>query len=135
MAAAKHTYIVLVGNVGQTHVGKNLAEAKREFNMWVETSMDGAGRAGGEDVTLFRGNEIVREFDHGAWKRSDKRHAAKVARLAAHRIAAAAGQPVAPTIRPVGKVGPTFDSAEGVIQLPARKGSPQGCLRLRGTGR
>jgi len=52
---------VVVGNIGTVFVGSE-REAKIKFNVYMAQSIGNYGRAGGEDVTMFRNGEIVREF-------------------------------------------------------------------------
>ena len=52
---------VVVGNVGTVYAGDDGAEANRLFDVYVDSSKSGVGRAGGEDVYLFADDEIARE--------------------------------------------------------------------------
>ena len=52
---------VLVGNVGSVYVGDDEAEARRKFDVYVESSKSGVGRAGDEPVTLMCDGEPVIE--------------------------------------------------------------------------
>lgn len=62
----KHDYEVVVGNVGTVYSGRSLKKALAKFRAYVEESKAGApdgsaGRASGEDVTLFRDGDIFEE--------------------------------------------------------------------------
>lgn len=62
----KHDYEVVVGNVGTVYSGGSLKKALAKFRAYVEESRAGhpdgsAGRASGEDVTLFRDGDIFKE--------------------------------------------------------------------------
>ena len=62
----KHDYEVVVGNVGTVYSGGSLKKALAKFRAYVEESKAGrpngaAGRASGEDVTLFRDGDIFKE--------------------------------------------------------------------------
>lgn len=54
-------YEVIVGNVGSVYAGTSQREAHKRFTDYVLISKSGRGRAGDEDVTLLRDNEIIRE--------------------------------------------------------------------------
>jgi len=59
-------YIVIVGNIGEVYRGNNRGDADRTYREYVKQSKAIAGRASGEDVTLF-GNlapDILAEY-HG----------------------------------------------------------------------
>jgi hypothetical protein len=60
-------YEVVVGNVGNVHTGGSKATAMTYFREYVEQSKSGCGRAGGEDVTLFKDGEIIKEYIHDPW--------------------------------------------------------------------
>lgn len=45
---------VIVGNIGSVYWGESLREALATYWEYVSLSMDDYGRAGGEDVTMFR---------------------------------------------------------------------------------
>ncbi len=62
MHIAEHDYEVIFGNIGSVHAGPRKREADKVFNTYVRSSKAECGRAGGEDVTLFRDGEIIREF-------------------------------------------------------------------------
>ena len=53
---------VIVGNVGSVYRGTDGAEARKTYDEYVAWSQTDRGRAGGEDVTLFRDGEILREY-------------------------------------------------------------------------
>lgn len=64
--AATHDYEVVVGNVGTVYRGRSIKKALKTFTDYVEASKSGApdghaGRASGEDVTLFRDDDIYKE--------------------------------------------------------------------------
>ena len=52
---------VVVGNIGNVYCGPSEVQAKAKFTVYENQSRSLVGRAGGEDVTLLRNNEIVRE--------------------------------------------------------------------------
>lgn len=56
------TYYVVVGNIGETHRGPRLVDAEHVFNVYAGQSAGGYGRVGGEPVTLFKDDEIIREY-------------------------------------------------------------------------
>ena len=58
----KTLYSVVVGNIGTVCTTAVLEEAERVFNVYKEQSESEVGRAGGEDVTMFLGEEIHKEF-------------------------------------------------------------------------
>jgi hypothetical protein len=55
-------YTVVVGNIGNVYSGTDKEDAKSTFNVYVEKSKSNEGRAAGESVTLFAGEEIEREY-------------------------------------------------------------------------
>jgi hypothetical protein len=55
-------YEVICGNIGTVHTGYSHKEACEKFQTYVDASKAECGRAGGEDVTLFSGGEILREY-------------------------------------------------------------------------
>ena len=57
-----NTWEVIVGNVGKIYSGTNGFEAIKEYNAYVHISKSGLGRAGGEDVILFKNGEPHKEF-------------------------------------------------------------------------
>ena len=56
---------VIVGNIGNVYCGPSEVQAKAKFTVYENQSRSLVGRAGGEDVTLLRNNEIVREHVGG----------------------------------------------------------------------
>lgn len=56
---ASHRYQVQAGNVGTVCDGQDENEARRIYSEYVETSKSGAGRVGGESVTLFQDEEEI----------------------------------------------------------------------------
>ena len=54
---------VVVGNIGTVYDGPDKREAHRQFKTYLDASVRGVGRATGERVILFHGDEIVDE--HG----------------------------------------------------------------------
>jgi len=66
----KPTYSVVVGNIGTVITTKNAQEAVDKFLTYCDLAALRSGRAAGEDVTLFRDEQISRE--HWGW-RGDKR--------------------------------------------------------------
>jgi hypothetical protein len=59
---AKHTYDVIVGNIGTVYSGPSRREAERRYNEYVEQSQTNDGRAAGEPVALMRDNDIFMEY-------------------------------------------------------------------------
>jgi hypothetical protein len=58
----KHTYEVIVGNIGRVWEGTNLIDAGRVYAEYVLKSKQGIGRAAGEDVSLWKDySSIIRE--------------------------------------------------------------------------
>jgi hypothetical protein len=57
----KNTYQVIVGNIGTVYDGGDLKEAHKAFDEYEAQSENGYGRASGESVALFDGEEILRE--------------------------------------------------------------------------
>ena len=57
----KKQYIVIVGNVGEVLTTTNRNEAIKTYGEYKRISTAGAGRAGGEDVTLFCDDEPLYE--------------------------------------------------------------------------
>lgn len=53
---------VIVGNIGCVYSGEDREDALSTFNVYVEQSQSGAGRAGGESVTMWKDGDLVREF-------------------------------------------------------------------------
>jgi hypothetical protein len=52
---------VIVGNVGTVYSGSDESAARAKFASYVEISNGGAGRAGGESVTLMKDGDISEE--------------------------------------------------------------------------
>ena len=59
--SASKEYAVLVGNIGNIYC-RTLAEANNTFNEYVRQSKTGRGRAGGEDVVLFKGEHELKTY-------------------------------------------------------------------------
>lgn len=64
-------YQVVVDNVGVVHEGKNPVRAVQAYSEYVSLSKCGTGRAGGENVTILKGETIYREFDYCTWLNSE----------------------------------------------------------------
>lgn len=58
-----HVYTVVVGNIGTVYVGPSLVVASQKFVDYKAASEEGRGRGAHEPVTLFDGDDIVREFN------------------------------------------------------------------------
>lgn len=60
----KHTYDVIVGNVGTVYHGSSLTAAKKAYLDYVKISVAGTGRAGGESVNLLdeNGNMLMQHY-------------------------------------------------------------------------
>lgn len=58
----KTTYSVIVGNLGNVHEGFNARNARKAFASYVSDSKANYGRAAGENVTLMREDEPVKEY-------------------------------------------------------------------------
>jgi len=57
---------VFVGNIGLVFEGEHENNARRLFNSWAELSKHEHGRAAGENVTLFKDGDIIKEYEgHG----------------------------------------------------------------------
>ena len=56
------TYDVVVGNIGTVYTGGCHRFADEHYSEYVTQSKTGYGRAGGEDVTILKNGEIVREY-------------------------------------------------------------------------
>lgn len=54
-------YEVLVGNIGTVHKGSSKSVAEKVYKDYVSISKRGIGRAGGEDVSLWKDGEIIRD--------------------------------------------------------------------------
>lgn len=52
------TYRVVVGNIGTVYSGDSWVEARDTWREYVRQSLDGEGRAAGEEITLFEKDEI-----------------------------------------------------------------------------
>lgn len=59
---AKNIYSVSVGNVGTIGYYTNKKNAIKVFQTCVEQSLSDIGRAGGEDVTLWKNGEPIKEY-------------------------------------------------------------------------
>jgi len=55
-------YKVIVGNIGTVHTTNNPIDANRVYGIYKKQSQSEVGRAGGEDVTIFKDDEPVLEF-------------------------------------------------------------------------
>jgi len=55
-------YVVVVGNIGTVYSGTSQSEAIRKYGEYVAQSKSGRGRAGGEDVTLFKNDQPVTNY-------------------------------------------------------------------------
>ena len=55
-------YEVVVGNIGSVYVGVSQSEAMRHYTEYVRQSKTNGGRAGGEDVTLFKNDQPIKEY-------------------------------------------------------------------------
>lgn len=62
-ARKQHVYEVTVGNIGLVHDGHSLKEATKEFSAYKAESKSGRGRAGGEQVVLWKDGEPVKEYE------------------------------------------------------------------------
>lgn len=58
----KNNYQVIVGNIGTVYEGANGFTAIREYNQYIALSKSNYGRASGENVTLFKNDDIYKEF-------------------------------------------------------------------------
>lgn len=58
----KNQYQVIVGNIGTVYDGTNGFTAIKEYNSYIGLSKAPFGRASGETVTLFKNDEIYKEF-------------------------------------------------------------------------
>ena len=54
-------YEVIAGNIGSVYAGESMEAAFQTYNIYAKDSRDGYGRAAGEQVTLLRDGEILRE--------------------------------------------------------------------------
>lgn len=57
-----HTHEIIVGNIGSVYVGGDSCKAEETYNTYVEQSKKGIGRAGGETVHWFVGDEIYQDY-------------------------------------------------------------------------
>jgi len=55
-------YEVIVGNIGTVHTTNNLVDAVRVYGIYKKQSQSEVGRAGGEDVSLFKDGELFLGF-------------------------------------------------------------------------
>lgn len=62
MAREKVFYEVIVGNIGKVHEGSSRAAALKAYNTYVRQSKSGYGRASGEQVSLWKDNEPIKEY-------------------------------------------------------------------------
>ena len=58
---AKKKYTVVVGNIGSWDF-TNKKLALKDYYIYQNQSVSNYGRASGEDVTLFEGDEIIKEY-------------------------------------------------------------------------
>ena len=58
----KPIYNVLVGNIGHVYAGTSLEKAKADFEEYKSQSINGYGRAAGEQVSLLENGEPL--FEH-----------------------------------------------------------------------
>ncbi len=56
------TFEIVVSNIGSVGKCNNLVQANALYWQYVRISKAGNGRASGEDVTMFRNDEIHREY-------------------------------------------------------------------------
>lgn len=55
-------FAVVCGNIGQVAEGNNPIFVGAKFFKYVRLSKTGVGRVAGEPVTMFKDNEIMREY-------------------------------------------------------------------------
>lgn len=55
-------YELIVGNIGMVHTGNDLRRARALYQLYVNKSLSGEGRAAGESVTLFEEGEMLTEY-------------------------------------------------------------------------
>jgi hypothetical protein len=55
-------YAVIVGNIGTVLITGVEQDARTTYSTYVEQSKTEVGRAGGEDVTLIKDDDILQEF-------------------------------------------------------------------------
>lgn len=58
LTQSEDDYEVVVGNIGTVYLGKNQDEADQAYNEYATQSATGYGRAGGEEVTLFKNGGV-----------------------------------------------------------------------------
>ena len=63
-------YEVVVGNIGTVYSGGSKTQAAVKYASYVKQSKKGVGRAGGEDVAMFKDGDIVRE--HGGTRENPR---------------------------------------------------------------
>ena len=56
-------YDVVVGNIGTVYSGTSQSAAMGKYDEFVRQSKTNSGRAGGEDVILFKNGQIVKEYE------------------------------------------------------------------------
>ena len=61
MKSSKNQYEIVVGNIGTVYSGTNKSDASMTWIAYVDASESKSGRAAGEDVTMFKNGEIVKE--------------------------------------------------------------------------
>ena len=54
--------MVVVGNLGTTYLGSSMKTALEHYREYRQQSKAGCGRVAGENVTLLRNNEILKEY-------------------------------------------------------------------------
>lgn len=52
-------YEVFVSNVGTVYRGEDQCDAEYDFDSYVDLSRRGIGRAGGQDVVLFKDGQTI----------------------------------------------------------------------------
>lgn len=90
---AKHTYDVIVGNIGRVHTGNNRNSANVAFVAYRRQSLKGIGRAAAEAVTILCDGDVIRAYDPSPKPAQDD------AFPESYRRAFGAGQSVATTKR------------------------------------
>jgi hypothetical protein len=61
--SSKHTYEVIVGNIGTIYTGTDKDQATRDFELYAYRSKHNIGRGAREPVTMtLDGDEIVKEY-------------------------------------------------------------------------
>jgi hypothetical protein len=55
-------YEVIVGNIGKVHEGFSYRKALDTFFDYVKKSSENYGRAAGEEVTLWKDGEIIKDY-------------------------------------------------------------------------